>query len=79
MSPSTTFPLNTRATPAKDFKRVDRGYGWGRICVEPGCGTRIHHLHKGDLCYQCDERREREERAAADWKAEIEQRSEGKA
>lgn len=60
---ATATQLHTRATKAKGFKREDIGYGWGRTCVD--CGGGINHLHAGDYCYQCDEQREREKRAAA--------------
>lgn len=65
MSPTAIQPLSTRATKSRGFKREDQGYGWGRICTEPGCDTRINHLHQGDYCYACELRQEEEERQAA--------------
>jgi hypothetical protein len=53
-----TAPLQTRTSSTEGFKRTDIGFGWGRICVD--CGGGINHLHAGDYCYRCEERREAE-------------------
>lgn len=53
--------LRTR-TKRLPFRRLDQGYGWGRICVTPGCDTILHHLHSGQRCYRCEDRIKREHR-----------------
>lgn len=53
MSPTATQPLHTRTTQTKDFKRVDIGYGWGRVCSEVGCDCELNHLNDKPVCNPC--------------------------
>lgn len=59
-----TATLQTR-TSTQPFKRTDRGYGWGRVCTEPGCGTVLSHFNPGKACALCEtQNNEREIREA---------------
>lgn len=57
---TSTQPLYTRTTQSKTFKREDQGYGWGRICSGPSCGTRLNHFNPNEVCAQCEARQARE-------------------
>jgi RNA repair pathway DNA polymerase beta family len=46
-------------------KHRDEGYGWDRPCATSRCPTILHHLHEGEYCYACSDRRSREEVQAA--------------
>jgi hypothetical protein len=55
----TIATLQTR-TATQPFKRTDRGYGWGRICDQPGCDCELSHFNPAATCEPCQIRLARE-------------------
>jgi len=41
-----------RGAPVKTLPRPNRRYGGGRVCADPGCGTKLSVYNKWDYCWQ---------------------------
>ena len=39
-------------TPFGGSERPSRSFGKGRVCREPGCGTRLSMYNSGKYCYE---------------------------
>ncbi|MGH9151675.1 MAG: hypothetical protein ACRD03_04635 [Acidimicrobiales bacterium] len=41
-----------QGTPFTGSDRPSRSFGKGRVCKEPGCGTRLSMYNSGKFCYE---------------------------
>jgi hypothetical protein len=44
--------LDYRGTRVRELPRRNRTYPTGRICAEPGCGTRLSVYNRAARCWQ---------------------------
>ena len=41
-----------RGASVRTLPRANRQYGEGRVCAEPGCGTKLSTYNKWQFCWQ---------------------------
>ena len=43
--------LSLRASPVRPLPRQNRTWEVGRVCAEPGCGTRLSRYNRSTRCW----------------------------